>query len=88
MSRFYIINIVYRVLVDLFVLNIVICNYNMFFIMVFFFCRLNLFVLFYFKYDDMDICIDVTFYGNIVRFIRRFCKVNVEVRFEFWSNEM
>lgn len=45
-------------------------------------------MLFYFKCDDMDICIDVTFYGNIVRFIRRFCKVNVEVRLEFWSSEM
>lgn len=74
----------YRVLVDLFVLNIVICVYSMFYYIGFvFFGRLNLFVLFYFKYDDMDICIDVTFYGNIVRFIRRFCKVNVEVRFEF-----
>ena len=42
-------------------------------------CRLNPFVLFYSKYDDMDICIDATSYGNIARFIRRSCKANAEV---------
>ena len=44
-----------------------------------FYCRLNPFVLFYSKYDDMDICIDATSYGNIARFIRRSCKANAEV---------
>lgn len=88
MSRPHITNTVYRALADLSALNIVICNYNMFFTMVFFFCRLNPFVLFYSKYDDMDICIDATSYGNIARFIRRSCKANAEVRPEPWSNEM
>lgn len=54
----------------------------------YFFGRLNPFVLFYSKYDDMDICIDATSYGNIARFIRRSCKANAEVRPELWSNEM
>ncbi|XP_048739545.2 inactive histone-lysine N-methyltransferase 2E-like isoform X2 [Ostrea edulis] len=45
-----------------------------------FYKQLNPFVLFYSKYDDMDICVDATSYGNIARFIRRSCKANAEVR--------
>lgn len=89
MSRPHLTNTVYRALADLSILNIVICVYSMFYhIGLIFFCRLNPFVLFYSKYDDMDICIDATSYGNIARFIRRSCKANAEVRPEPWSNEM
>ncbi|XP_078341508.1 uncharacterized protein LOC111110637 isoform X3 [Crassostrea virginica] len=53
-----------------------------------FYKRLNPFVLFYSKYDDMDICIDATSYGNIARFIRRSCKANAEVRHVIQNGSM
>ena len=37
-------------------------------------------VLFYRKFDQQDLCIDATVYGNDARFVRRSCTPNAEVR--------
>ncbi|ESP01121.1 hypothetical protein LOTGIDRAFT_139900, partial [Lottia gigantea] len=37
-------------------------------------------VLFYSKFEDIDLCIDSSSYGNKARYIRRSCSPNAEVR--------
>lgn len=43
--------------------------------------RLYFFVFFYLKFNGVEMCVDVRIFGNDVRFIRRLCILNVEVRF-------
>lgn len=53
-----------------------------------FYKRLNPFVLFNSMFDNIELCIDATTYGNIARFIRRSCKSNAEVRHTFEDGEL
>lgn len=43
------------------------------------FFRPQPFVLFYNKWEEMDLCIDATSFGNAARFVRRSCVPNAEV---------
>ncbi|XP_063407712.1 mucin-4-like isoform X2 [Mytilus trossulus] len=53
-----------------------------------FYKRLNPFVLFNSMFDNIELCIDATSYGNIARFIRRSCKSNAEVKHTFEDGEL
>ncbi|XP_052071911.1 inactive histone-lysine N-methyltransferase 2E-like isoform X1 [Mytilus californianus] len=53
-----------------------------------FYKRLNPFVLFNSMFDNIELCIDATTYGNIARFIRRSCKSNAEVKHTFEDGEL
>lgn len=45
------------------------------------FCRFSChpFVLFYSKFEDLDLCVDASSYGNDARYVRRSCTPNAEV---------
>ena len=51
------------------------------YVIFYFIYRLNPFVLFNSMFDNIELCIDATTYGNISRFIRRSCKSNAEVSY-------
>ncbi len=43
-------------------------------------------VLFYSKFEDLDLCVDASSYGNDARYVRRSCTPNAEVRKDLLIN--